>query len=144
MRRIKNGSINLVCSTWISLVNFFKLCFNCEKRGVTLKLPFFQIQMDRHRLAGGNNYVECVLGTIHKRRRLIFRGFWPPSLPLSPQLSLENRPKLPFFLPPSLPLKGDVVYGWSLIQYLFLMIIARQRTYLNQKFKSRNSKKVTP
>ena len=33
---------------------------------------------------------------------------------MSPQLSLENRPKFPFLLPPSLPLKGDVVYGWSL------------------------------
>ena len=53
-------------------------------------------------------------GTIHKRRRLNFCIFWPPSLPLSPQLSLENRPKIPSLLPPSLPLRGDVVYGWSL------------------------------
>ena len=56
------------------------------------------------------------LGIIHKRRLLIFLNFLPPSLPLSPHLSLESLPNLQFFIPPSLPLRGDVFYGWSLGQ----------------------------
>ena len=39
----------------------------------------------------------------------------PPPYPCRPSFSPKNRLKSPFLLPPSLPLKGDVVYGWSLI-----------------------------
>ena len=43
-----------------------------------------------------------------------FSNFLTPSFPLSPHLSLENHPKLPFVAPPSFPLLDDVIYGWSL------------------------------
>ena len=38
----------------------------------------------------------------------------PPPSPCRPSFSPKNRLKMPFLTPPSLPLKGDVVYGWSL------------------------------
>ena len=38
----------------------------------------------------------------------------PPPSPCRLSFSPKNRLKMPFLTPPSLPLKGDVVYGWSL------------------------------
>ena len=56
-----------------------------------------------------------------------FSNFLTPSLLLSPHLSLEYLPKLPFFVPPSLSLWDDVIYEWSLSGntgfYLLIMAI---------------------
>ena len=40
--------------------------------------------------------------------------FLPPSFPLPSYLYLEYHPKSPFHATPSLPLSGDVIYGWPL------------------------------
>ena len=52
-------------------------------------------------------------GIIHKRCILIFFNLLSPSLPLSSDLSPKSIFKMPSFVPPSLPLRGDVFYGWS-------------------------------
>ena len=51
---------------------------------------------------------------IHKRRLLYFWISRPPPSPSRPSFSPKNRLKNPFLTPPSLPLKEDVVYEWSL------------------------------
>ena len=51
-----------------------------------------------------------------------FYNFLPTSLPLSPQLSLENHPKLPFFSTLLPPPWGDVIYGWSLAVFGLLSV----------------------
>ena len=44
----------------------------------------------------------------------IFGFLDPPPSPCRLSFSPKNCLKTPFLTPPSLPLKGDVVYGWSL------------------------------
>ena len=47
-----------------------------------------------------------------------FFRFLTPTLPVSPQFITENQLKLPYMLPPSLPLREDVVYGWTLMHFI--------------------------
>ena len=56
------------------------------------------------------------LGGVHiLRNHGIWKFLTPPPSPCRPSFSPKNRLKMPFLTPP-LPLKEDVVYGWSLIE----------------------------